>query len=55
MKSISFVAIIVIILTAAVSSCGNRKRDKDVIRIAYLPITHALPLIEAAKEVWFVA
>lgn len=50
MKSISFVAIIVIILTAAVSSCGNRKRDKDVIRIAYLPITHALPLIEAAKD-----
>lgn len=57
MKLVKFILVSILSLVLAVSltACGNNESKTaavsgDVVRIAYLPITHALPVFEAAKE-----
>ena len=39
------------VLSAAVlSGCGKEKSEKDSVKIAYLPITHSLSVLEEAEE-----
>ncbi len=36
--------------TFSLAACGNKSTDENTIKIAYLPITHALAVFEAAEE-----
>ena len=39
------------VLSAAVlTGCGKEKSEKDSVKIAYLPITHSLAVLEEAEE-----
>ena len=41
------------VLSAAVlTGCGKEKSEKDSVKIAYLPITHSLAVLEEAEELW---
>ncbi|MGM9572754.1 MAG: ABC transporter substrate-binding protein [bacterium] len=59
MKLVKFilVSILSIVLAVSLTACGSNadktaavSGDKEVVRLAYLLITHALPVFEAAKE-----
>lgn len=38
------------LLGVSLASCGKKSDSKDTIKIAYLPITHSLAVLETADE-----